>query len=373
MGTRRSTVTAALVVAALSLTACGGGSSSDTTSPDGATDTTAPADPNVDFDAAQQVAADMVAKCASGIAVTGRPVRIVTTVAPLTSLVAAVVGDTGAEITGLVPEGTNSHTYEPPTSAAASLENADIIFANGLKLEDPTLELAKKVAPNAVVCELSTAVLPENEWIYDFSFPVSGGKPNPHTWTNPPHALQMLSVIRDSVTALDPTKVRAFDDNYVKASAAFMALDKAMETATATLKEGQRKLVTYHDAYAYFAVHFGYQVVGAIQPSSFEEPSTKDVARLIEQIKQQGVKAIFGSEVFPSPVLEQIGKETGVRYVDSLRDDDLPGKPGDAEHSLLGLLKSNFSTIVSALGGKSAAIDAVKVSFGVPDKAVYPQ
>jgi ABC-type Zn uptake system ZnuABC Zn-binding protein ZnuA len=85
------------------------------------------------------------------------------------------------------------------------------------------------------------------------------------------------------------------------------------------------------------------------------------------------VTAIFGSEVFPSPVLEQIGAETGVRYVDVLRDDDLIGAPGDPEHSWLGLMRFNFATMVDALGGESSALKTLDVSDVAVDKAVYPQ
>jgi len=85
------------------------------------------------------------------------------------------------------------------------------------------------------------------------------------------------------------------------------------------------------------------------------------------------VKAIFGSEVFPSPVLEQIGKETGVQYVDVLRDDDLPGKPGEADHSWAGLMKFDYITMVEALGGDASALKAVNVKISTIDKANYPQ
>ena len=90
-------------------------------------------------------------------------------------------------------------------------------------------------------------------------------------------------------------------------------------------------------------------------------------------MKSKKVKAIFGSEVFPSPVLEQIGKETGVRYVDVLRDDDLPGEPGEADHSWAGLMKFNYITIVEALGGDATALKKVRIDVKVSDKATYPQ
>ncbi len=297
-----------------------------------------------------------------------------TTVAPLTSIVAAIAGDEGPIINGLVPEGTNSHTFEPPPSAAAVLENADIVFINGLVLEEPTKDLAEaNMQENAVICELGGAILPESEWIYDFSFPKSGGKPNPHLWTNPPMAIDYATVIRDALAQIDPPNAVAYGENHTKFVAQITELDNAMKTATQTLSVAQRKLLTYHDAYAYFAVHYDWQVVGAIQPASFEEPTAKDVVDLIRQVRDEDVQAIFGSEVFPSTILEQIGKETGVKYVDVLRDDDLLGKQGMAEHSYAQLMRFNFVTMVRSLGGDPSALEALDLSFTAPDVAMYPE
>jgi ABC-type Zn uptake system ZnuABC Zn-binding protein ZnuA len=103
-------------------------------------------------------------------------------------------------------------------------------------------------------------------------------------------------------------------------------------------------------------------VIGAIQPSDFAEPSARDVADLIRQVRDEEVPAIFGSEVFPSPVLEQIAQESGARYVDDLRDDDLPGAPGDPEHSYLGLMAGNLRVMAEALGGDPTPLDALDVS-----------
>jgi hypothetical protein len=85
------------------------------------------------------------------------------------------------------------------------------------------------------------------------------------------------------------------------------------------------------------------------------------------------VPAIFGSEVFPSPVLERIAHESGATYVDDLRDDDLPGEPGDADHSWLGLMLFDYVTMTDALGGDSTALRAVPVRNAGPDEASYPQ
>ena len=93
----------------------------------------------------------------------------------------------------------------------------------------------------------------------------------------------------------------------------------------------------------------------------------------LESVSGNAKPAVFGSEVFPSPVLEQIGKETGARYVDTLRDDDLPGETGDIEHSWAGLMKQNFITMVEALGGNADALKAVNIDVGLVDNAIYPQ
>lgn len=307
-------------------------------------------------------------------AVDGDPLRVATTVAPITSIVANIATGSGVEVIGIVPEGTNSHTYEPPPGVAATLESADIVFINGLSLEEPTRELADaNLRSGAVICELGTAILPEEEWIYDFSFPKDGGKPNPHLWTNPPMVIEYARLIADSLAAADPENASLFDQNYATFVTKVEALDAAVETASATIEPSKRQLLTYHDAYAYFARRYGWTVIGAIQPSSFEEPTPREVADLIDQVRSTGVPAVFGSEVFPSSVLEQIGNETGVRYVDVLRDDDLIGSPGDAEHSWLALMRFNFVTMVEALGGDASALKALDVSDVGPDSAQYPQ
>ena len=118
-------------------------------------------------------------------------------------------------------------------------------------------------------------------------------------------------------------------------------------------------MLTYHDSWPYFARRYGFQVIGAVQPSDFADPSPREVVRLIEQIKKEKVPAVFGSEVFPSPVLEQIAREAKSRYIDKLRDDELPGKPGDARHSYIGMMVENMTIMFEALVGSTEALKKV--------------
>ena len=151
-----------------------------------------------------------------------------------------------------------------------------------------------------------------------------------------------------------------------------MLLDQATCDAIASIPAKNRKLLTYHDSFAYFALRYGIDVIGAIQPADFAEPSAQEVARLIEQIKAAGVPAIFGSEVFPSKVIDQIGREAGVQYVETLADDDLPNQTGDRlYHSYLQLMVNDVTTMTRALGGDPTPLKAVPTdNLNGPDTAV---
>lgn len=298
---------------------------------------------------------------------------IATTVSPITSIAASIAGDR-ARIEGIVPEGTNSHTFEPSPQIAKLLSDADLILVNGLKLEDPTIDLAQSNKRDGTeIVEIGTLVLPESDYIFDFSFPKEEGKPNPHLWTDPGYAIKYAAVIRDELSKLDPANASYYEENFKAFEQQANALGEAVSADQQSVPAGNLKLLTYHDAYAYFAKEYGWTVIGAIQPNDFADPSPSEVAGLIDQVKTENVTTIFGSEVFPSAVLAEVGRATGARYEDSLRDDDLPGAPGDAEHSWLGLMKYNYRTMISGLGGTPTQLDAITIPLNKSDSAVYPQ
>ncbi len=298
---------------------------------------------------------------------------VVTTVAPITSIAASIAGER-ADITGLVPEGTNSHTFDPPPSAAAVLSEADLVFINGLKLEEPTKDLAEaNMAEGATLVEVGTEVLPEEDYIYDFSFPEEDGKPNPHLWTDPTYAIQYAEVIRDTLSEADPEGAETYEANFADFETQATQLSDALETDQDTIPEGNKELLTYHDAYAYFAKTYGWTVIGAIQPQNFEDPTPREVAALIDQVNTEEVPVIFGSEVFPSDVLEEVGAATGARYEDTLRDDDLPGEPGEQEHSWAGLMRYDYVTMINGLGGTATELADLDLTPTVEDSAEYPQ
>lgn len=284
---------------------------------------------------------------------------MVTTVAPITNIVYNVGGDR-IELRGIVPEGVNSHTFEPAPSDAKILAAADLIIMNGLHLEIPTEKLALKVKkPATRILKLGDNTITRAEWRFDFSFPEEEGHPNPHLWPNIPHAMRYAELVRDALIELDPANADYYRDNAARFLAQLEKLDDAIFACVKTIPEKNRKLVTYHDSFAYFAPRYGMTVIGAIQPSDFSEPTPREVARIIDQLRREKVPAIFGSEVFPSKIVNQIGREAGARVIDTLRDDDLPGEADDPEHSFAGMMKQNLIILTSALGGDPSCMDGV--------------
>ena len=288
--------------------------------------------------------------------------KVVSTVAPITSMVENVGGDKIA-LTGIIPEGMNSHTFEPVPSDVKLLAQANLLIINGLDLEIPTLNLARaNMKKGAALLLLGDKTISEKEYIYDFSFPKEHGHPNPHLWLNPQHAIRYTELIRDELVRLNPENKSTYDTNAAAFLKKLELLDQAIAASVRTIPEKNRRLLTYHDSWPYFARRYGFQIIGAVQPSDFSDPSPREVKRLIDQIREEKVPAVFGSEVFPSPVLEQIAREGKTRYIDKLRDDELPGKAGDARHSYIGMMLENLSIMFEALGGSAEAFKKVDPS-----------
>ncbi len=301
--------------------------------------------------------------------------KVSATVSPITSLAENIGGDR-IELTGIVPEGTNSHTFEPAPSVAVILAESDLFIANGLFLEEPTINMAEaNRKAGAVHLILGPKTVTKDEWVFDFSFPEEDGHPNPHLWTAPHLALKYAEFILDELVALDPENADYYRGNFDKLSATVNDLDQRIFKAVETIPPENRKLLTYHDSFPYFGPRYGFEIIGAIQPSDFTEPSAREVASLIDQVRENNVPAIFGSEVFPSPVLEQIAREGGAEFVDQLRDDDLPGAPGDPEHTYMGLILEDVRIMTTALGGDPAALEGYDPGqvFEGESGAVYPQ
>jgi ABC-type Zn uptake system ZnuABC Zn-binding protein ZnuA len=335
------------------LAACGGRGPAPTTAPTGpAADRPTP----VPATSPTAVPAQSVAASTPAGAPRAAKLKVVATVAPIANLIHNVGGSL-IDLAGLVPEGTDSQTFEPAPNDVKRLAAADLIILNGLNLEGPIEQVAEaKRKPGRDILKLGDAAITRADWIFDSTFRREHGHPNPHLWMNVAYAMRYVELSRDALGGLDAANRPAFDGNAAAYLALLDRLDKAIAAAVRTIPEQNRALLTYHDSWPYFARRYGLTVVGAVQPADFAEPSANEVAEIITQIERAGVPAVFGPAVFPSHVLEQIGKETGARYIDTLRDDDLPGEPGAPEHTYVGLMRNGVTIMVEALGGRADAL-----------------
>lgn len=290
-----------------------------------------------------------------------KTLNVVTSVSPITNIVKNIGGDR-INLTGLVPEGVNSHTYEPVPSDIVKLSNADLVIINGLYLEDPMERIVNtslNTTPDIQLLKLGDNAITSDEWVFDFSFPRDQGHPNPHLWLNPVHVMKFANLTKNKLIEMDPNNTDYYTENADRYITLLKQLDEGIKEATQTIPPENRKLITYHDSWAYFAPRYNMTVIGAVQPSDFSEPSPLYIAKLIDQIRAENVSAIFASEVFSNRIVDQIADEANIEIVQTLRDDALPGNLTDPNHTYVGMMLENMKNMIVPLGGNISSLSDI--------------
>jgi ABC-type Zn uptake system ZnuABC Zn-binding protein ZnuA len=290
-----------------------------------------------------------------------KTLNVITSISPITNIVKNMAGDK-IHLTGLVPEGVNSHTFEPVPSDIVKLSNADLVIINGLFLEDNMEKVVNeslKNNPDIQLLKLADNSINSTGWIFDFSFPKEQGHPNPHLWLNPVNAMKFANLTKDKLIEMDPNNTAYYKENAEKYIALLKQLDEGIKAAVQSVPPENRKLITYHDSWAYFAPRYNMTVIGAVQPSDFSEPSPLDIAKLIDQIKVEKIPAIFASEVFSNRITDQIAKEAGVNIVQTLRDDTLPDNLTSPNHTYVGMMLDNMENMINPLGGNTSSLSNI--------------
>jgi ABC-type Zn uptake system ZnuABC Zn-binding protein ZnuA len=291
---------------------------------------------------------------------------VVATVAPLADLVAQVGGERVA-VTPLIPPAADSHTYEPRPGDIAVLERADAYVGIGLGLNDGVLGLAEEhLRAGSRLVRLGEEALAPDQLVYDHDHSHDdrhrhdGAGPNPHVWLSVRLARDLVAGITTTLSALEPAEADGYEQRANAYRDELRALDEAIAADVATIPDGDRTLVTYHDAWSYFARDYDLELVTVVQPADFSEPTAAEVRAIIDRMREHDVPALYGSEVFPSDVLDAIAEETGATYVGALADDVLPGRPGTPEHTYVELMRRNASLVVEGLGGTPRALSALE-------------
>jgi manganese/iron transport system substrate-binding protein len=250
----------------------------------------------------------------------GLPVVATTTV--FGDLVKNVGGEL-VSVTSLVPAKADVHTFEPSPTDIRAVAGARLLVMNGLGLDDWLKDTIVNAAANDTPLLQLGPDLPGVE-------PLPGEEPgteNPHLWMSVPYASLYVDRI---VAALDQVDA-GHNEDYARQAAAYKArlaeLDRHVRDEIDTIPQGSRKLVTFHDAFPYFAREYGIEIVGVAVEAPGQDPSAGEIAALIQAIKASGVKAIFSESQFPTQLVDQIARETGATVVASLYDDSLGDPP----------------------------------------------
>ncbi len=274
----------------------------------------------------------------------GPGLPVVTSNTVLADFVRNVGGDK-IRVRALAPAGTDPHSFQPTPDTIRVLSQAKVIFFNGSGLEewwDKTIKSARP--PEVPVIELSRGLA-------TLTPPGQGhahaAQPDPHAWLDPILAKAYVERIRDTLAKVDTADAAAYAARAKAYTARLDELDAWIRGQVGQVPIERRKLVTFHDAFQYFAKRYGLAVKGYIVSSPGKEPSAKALAEVVRRIQQDRIPAVFAEADFSAKILETLGKDAGVKVVTNLYDGSLSdGPPAD---TYINLMRHNVATIVGAL------------------------
>lgn len=279
----------------------------------------------------------------------GKRISVVTTVGMVADLARNVGGDAVA-VEGLMGAGVDPHLYKATASDITKLQNADVIFYNGLVLEGKMADLFSKLARKKKFVYPVTESVPESELLEPAQFE---GHYDPHVWFDVRMWSKCVETVERGLAEFAPERAALFRANAEAYRKRLAALHEWALAKAAELPRERRILVTSHDAYNYFGRAYGFQVVGLQGISTVTEAGSADMVKLVDFIKRQKVKAIFVETSVPHATIERISKDAGVKIGGELFSDAM-GTPGQMERdydlgTYEGMVKHNLNTIVEAL------------------------
>lgn len=271
--------------------------------------------------------------------------KVVATSTILKDWTAAVAGDE-IELVGLLQPGADPHVYEPVPRDTLQLEQADLILYNGYNLEPGLIKLIRSAAKDNKTFAVGEVIPPLD---YDYQ---GQQEPDPHVWGDADNAIQMVNAIRDQLIALSPEDRQEFSQNAAQYTQQLKNLDHWITVQIQTIPAPQRRLVTTHDAFQYYARAYGLTVTGTlIGISTEEQPSAQTVQRLATAIRQAQVPAIFAETTINPALITTVAQEAQVKLAPQKLYSDSIGAPGSKADTYIKMLVVNTQTIVEALGG----------------------
>ncbi len=297
-------------------------------------------------------------------------VQVVATTTLVGDVVQVVGGDL-LNLTVMLPAGSDPHGFNPTPQDVTRAAQADVVFINGLDLEEFMTEMLENAAANMNIVELSAHIeaIPlseehdedeHNEEEHadedhaddehaDEETEHEHGEFDPHVWWNPLNVATWADEVAEELARLDPENEAVYQANAAAYRQELMALDEWIKEQVAQIPPENRILVTDHDSLGYFVDTYGFTLVGTVFPglSTQAEPSAQDLAALTTTIRAYGVPAVFVGTTVSQSLANQVAQETGTKiiplYTDSLSDEDGPAA------TYLTFMRSNVATIVGSL------------------------
>jgi zinc/manganese transport system substrate-binding protein len=260
------------------------------------------------------------------------------------------IGGERVEVTSLVGPNADAHVYAPTPADAKAVSEAKLILVNGLKFEgwiDRLLRSSGTKAARVAATKGVNAIKVAGGHSHGHGHS-HAGEADPHAWQDVANAKIYAANIRDGLIAADPAGKAVYEANAARYIAALDALDAEIRAGFANIPQAERKIITGHDAFAYFSRAYGVRFISPKGVSTEAEASAKDVAQVIRQAKAEKVSAIFLENIANPALSEQIARETGAKMGGRLYSDAL-SEPSGIAGSYIAMMRHNAKTIAAAL------------------------
>jgi ABC-type Zn uptake system ZnuABC Zn-binding protein ZnuA len=294
------------------------------------------------------VVAVFVAGCGSGSGDSGgRPVVVATT---------TQIGDFARQVGGadvvvhqILKPNTDPHDYEPRPADVTQTASAKVVFENGDNLDRWMGDIVKQSGGSPDVVDLGAGVPVKRA---GETAGAEASKYDPHWWHDPRNARAAVAEIRDALVKADPGHAATFERNAARYIDQIDALDAGIRKCFDAIPAGERKLVTDHDAFGYFAERYGITVIGAVIPSQTTQaqPSAGDTAKLAAVVRREKVKAIFPESSLNPKLAEALARETGATADHTLYGDTLGPKDSNGA-TYLTMEQANADVMVRGFSG----------------------
>jgi zinc/manganese transport system substrate-binding protein len=283
----------------------------------------------------------LAAAACPGQSLAAEKLKAVASFSILADLVHEVGGD-HVDVAAIVGPDGDAHVFQPSPQDAKALADAKLIVINGLGLEGWMERLIKSSGTRAIVVTASKGVRP-----------IQGegdekGKLDPHAWQNIANAKIYVANIRDGLIAADPADKADYEANAKAYLGKLDQLEGDVKAAIASIPPKNRKIITTHDAFGYFARAYGMSFIAPQGVSTETEPSAKDVAKIIRQVKAQHVPAVFLENISDPRLMQQIARESGAKIGDKLYSDAL-SKPAAGAATYIEMMRNNIAAFTKVL------------------------